>query len=157
MAVLARSSVDTTLLWLLVSALAIAAVACKAEEERGAESEAAVPPPAPAPRPSPPRPALTGDEEATIEKVMAARDEIAAIADARARDCDAAAKEIEVVVERSRPLLAASSAMERDPAKHRWIGEKYGARMLASSSKLMALMEHCDPHEGLSRIFGSLE
>jgi hypothetical protein len=156
MAVRARSSVDTSLLWLLVSSLAIAAIACK--EDLGAESEAAVPPPAQAPRrPAPPSPALTGDEEATIEKVMAARDEIAAIAEARVRDCDAAAKEIEIVVERTRPLLAASSAMERDPAKHLWIGERYGARMLASSSKLMALMEHCDPHDGLSRIFESLE
>ncbi len=155
MAERARSAVNTFVLWLLVSALALAAAACR-EDERGAEPEASVPPP-PAPRPAPPRPALTADEEATIEKVMAARDEIAAIAEKRARDCDAAAKEIEVVVERTRPLLAASSAMERVPAKHRWIGEKYGARMLASSSKLMALMEHCDPHDGLSRIFESLE
>lgn len=155
MAERARSVLDRFAWWLLAGALAIAATACR-EDDRGVDAEVAVPPPPPA-RSAPPRPALTPDEEATIEKVMAARDEIAAIAEARARDCDAAAKEIEVVVERTRPLLAASSAMERDPAKHRWIGEKHGARMLASSSKLMALMEHCDPHEGLSRIFESLE
>ncbi len=153
----ARSAVDMLVVSLLVRSIAIAAAACKDEEDRRASSpEVAAPPPAA--RPPPPRaPALTRDEQATIEKVMAARDEIATIAEARARDCDAAAKEIEVVVERSRPLLAASSALERDPAKHRWTGEKYGARMLASSSKLMALMEQCDPHEGLSRIFESLE
>jgi hypothetical protein len=144
------------------ASLALAAAACgkdaAEEEETRARASAGEPPPAPPPRaPARPAPLLTADEQATMEKVMVARDEVAAIAEARAGDCDVAAEEIEVVVERIRPLLPESSAIERDPAKHAWIGEKYGARMLASSSKLMGLMENCDPHEGLSRIFESLE
>ena len=157
-----------------------AAVACRSDDRDRAAGERAAPaPPAARERqaaplapgrpaapsmaanrsaaPPPAAPPLTAEEQATIEKVMAARDEIAAIAEARADSCDKAAREIAAVVERSRAILAASSAMERDPAKHRWIGETYGARTLASSTKLMALMERCDPHEGLSRIFQSLE
>jgi hypothetical protein len=143
---------------LLSCSFAFAASACgkDAEDDETPARDLAAPPP-PVRSPARPAPALTAAEHTTMEKVMVAREEIAAIAEARARDCDAAAKEIEVVVERIRPLLPASSAIERDPAKRAWIGEKYGARMLASSSKLMGLMENCDPHEGLSRIFESLE
>jgi hypothetical protein len=143
----------------LSCSLALAASACgkDADDETRTRDRAGEPPTALATAPARPAPALTAAEHTTMEKVMVAREEIAAIAESRARDCDAAAKEIEVVVERIRPLLPASSAIERDPAKRAWIGEKYGARMLASSSKLMGLMENCDPHEGLSRIFESLE
>jgi hypothetical protein len=153
-----RDRLTATLL--LSFSFALAAFACGKEAEQPevqAKERSGQPPRAPARPPARPAPPLTAQEQTTMEKVMVARDEIAAIAEARARDCDAAAEEIEVVVDRIRPLLPASSAIERDPAKHAWIGEKYGARMLASSSKLMGLMENCDPHEGLSRIFESLE
>jgi hypothetical protein len=154
-----------SLVVLLLFAAASAAFAvpgcAKSEDEPESERVAASaaprfsPPPArPAPRP---REELSPDEQATVEKVMEARDEMARIAEAHANDCDKAARGIEAVVVRSRPLLAASAELESDPAKRRWIGEKHGARMLASSSKLMALMESCDRHEGLTRIFESLD
>jgi hypothetical protein len=107
--------------------------------------------------PQRPAGALTPDEETTVEKVMDARDEIASLAETHAENCDKAAAAIEEVIERNRELLAASSRLESDQAKRTWIGEKYGARMLASSSKLMALIERCDGNERLTRIFESLE
>jgi len=137
--------------------------ACKGRDEsadRAAEPPADQPSAAPpflATKADPPAAALTADEQATIEKVMEARDEMAGIAEALVGDCDKAAREIEALIDRSRALLTASSRMEGDPAKRAWIGEKYGARLLASSSKLMALFERCDQHEGLARIFESLE
>ena len=82
MAERARSAVGVVVLSLLVSALAVAAAACRHEPDRRA-SDLEVQAPPPAARPPPPRAALTRDEQVTIEKVMAARDEIATIAEAR--------------------------------------------------------------------------
>ncbi len=100
---------------------------------------------------------LAPDEQVTIEKVMVARDAMARIAESSAGDCDRAAKQIGAVVEHSRELLAASAVLERDPDRRTWIGQRYGARILASSSKRMALIDRCEEHEGLTRIFESLE
>jgi hypothetical protein len=138
--------------------LTIAALAAGCKEEQAAPRRVA--PSGDAGAPSAPRPRsgrLSPEEEATIETVMDARDEIARIAETHAGNCDLAAREIASVVERSRPLLAASSALERDPVKRQLIGDAFGARMLASSSKLMGLIEACDEHEGLARIFETLE
>ncbi len=139
--------------------LTIAALAAGCKEEQAAPRRVApsgdAGAPSAAPRPRSGR--LSPEEEATIEKVMDARDEIARIAETHAGNCDLAAREIAAVVERSRPLLAASSALERDPVKRQLIGDAFGARMLASSSKLMGLIEACDEHEGLARIFETLE
>ena len=133
------------------------AMGCNDEPARQAKAEPPVPVPAVQPAPSAPSGVPTPQEQATIEKVMDARDEMARVAETHAGNCDAAAKGIEEVVERSRALLAASAQLDADPAKRKWIGEKYGARMLASSSKVMALIETCDQHEGLARIFEWLD
>ena len=137
---------------LIVIALLCWASGCRDEPERRPAPDAG------SVTASPRRPSrLSAAERATVGKVMDAREEIARIAETRSGDCDGAARDIAEVIERNRPLLAATAALERDPVKRQSIGDEFGARMLASSSKLMGLIESCDEHEGLARIFESLE
>jgi hypothetical protein len=148
-----------------VAVAALAAAACKgndAGDDPSAEGSAAIVETAARPDPVA-TPAAVGDDalsaadEAILDEVMAVREEMAAAAEKHTSSCDQAARAVEAIVARNRERLAASAALESDPARRRSIGERYGARMLASSSKLMALIERCDEHEGLLRLFESLD
>ena len=100
--------------------------------------------------------APTAEEQAMAEKAVAMMDELGKIADADKGNCDKAATDMKAVVDKNKDLIAAGKSFDKDPAKKKWFEEKYGAKMLASASKMMPLMEKCQKNENLKKVFESM-
>lgn len=95
----------------------------------------------------------SAEEQALGEKAAQLMDDMAKIAESAGDNCDKAAAEMKALFEKAKPILEAGKKFKDDPGKQKWFEEKYGARMIGAMSKLMPLMQKCENHEGLQKVF----
>jgi hypothetical protein len=97
--------------------------------------------------------APSADEQALGEKAAQLMDDMAKVAESAGDNCDKAASEMKSLFDKAKPILEAGKKFKEDPGKQKWFEEKYGARMIGAMSKLMPLMQKCENHEGLQKVF----
>ena len=95
----------------------------------------------------------SAEEKALGEKAAQLMDDMAKVAEKHKDDCDKAAAELKVVFEKAKPVLEAGKKFKEEPGKQKWLEEKYGARIMGAMTKMMPLIQKCENHEGLNKLF----
>lgn len=126
----------------------------------GAAPTATEPAPTVVSNPPPPQTAgaytPTAEDRQLAEQVVAVIEQMAKAAEAYPSDCDRAATELKIIVDKNRSLIEAANKMDNDPARRKWVEDTYGTRMMAAMQKIMPLMQKCQDHAGLKAVFESM-
>ena len=97
--------------------------------------------------------APTAEEQALAEKAAQLMDDMGKVAEAAGDNCDKAAADLKTLFDKAKPVLEAGKKFKDDEGKKKWMEEKYGARMMGAMTKLMPLIQKCENHEGLNKLF----
>lgn len=101
--------------------------------------------------------APSAEEQALAEKAAQLMDDMGKVAEAAGDNCDKAAADLKVLLDKAKPVLEAGKKFKDDEGKKKWFEEKYGARMMGSMTKLMPLIQKCENHEGLNKLFQEMQ
>ena len=101
--------------------------------------------------------APSADEQALAEKAAQLMDDMAKVAEAAGDNCDKAAADLKALFDKAKPVLEAGKKFKEDEGKQKWFQEKYGARMMGAMTKLMPLIQKCENHEGLNKLFEDMQ
>ena len=97
--------------------------------------------------------APSAEEQALAEKAAQLMDDMGKVAEAAGDNCDKAAADLKALFDKAKPVLEAGKKFKDDEGKKKWMEEKYGARMMGAMTKLMPLIQKCENHEGLNKLF----
>jgi hypothetical protein len=101
--------------------------------------------------------APSADEQALAEKAAQLMDDMAKVAEAAGGNCDKAAADLKTLFDKAKPVLEAGKKFKEDAGKQKWFQEKYGDRMMGAMTKLMPLIQKCENHEGLNKLFQEMD
>lgn len=101
--------------------------------------------------------APSAEEQALAEKAAQLMDDMGKVAEAAGDNCDKAATDLKALFDKAKPVLEAGKKFKEDAGKQKWFQEKYGARMMGAMTKLMPLIQKCENHEGLNKLFQEMQ